>query len=426
MKVGSSGENQKKRKTFRRIVFEIFFGGILPLVLIGAAVYGACELLRTAPKASRRPAERKAVVVEVRQPEVSQEQISIVAMGTVIPAKEVTLQPQVSGELIEVSEDLVPGGRLEARQLLVKIDPRDYELALTDARSGVSQAEYEYKLELGHQEIARHEWELLGDGADASNLDRELALRKPHLAKAEASVAAARAALDKAELNLERTNIRAPFNGIIMEEWVDKGAMVTSQSQIATLIGTDEYWVRVSVPTGQLHWINFGDRSGEGSVSHVRHHPGSGVTGTWSGRVVRLLGDLESEGRMARLLVSVADPLGKAKDENPGNPLLVCSYVEVEILGERLSGVIRLSRSELKDNNTIWIMSESDKLEIRPVDVVFGGREYVLIRDGIKPGERLIVSDLPAPVEGMPLRLRSSSTDSPEASTAGVKAGGAQ
>ncbi len=426
MNVGGAGENQKKRTTFRRIIFEMFLGVLLPLVLIGAAVYGACELLRTAPKASRRPAERKAVVVEVRQPVKSQEQVSIVAMGTVIPAKEVTLQPQVGGELLEVSEDLVPGGRVEAGQLLVKIDPRDYELALTDARSAVSQAEYEYKLELGHQEIAKHEWELLGDGADASSLDKELALRKPHLVKAEASVSAARAALDQAELNLERTNIRAPFNGIIMDEWVDKGAMVTSQSQIATLVGTDEYWVRVSVPTGQLHWIDFGARSGAGSVSHIRHHPGSGVTGSWSGKVVRLLGDLESEGRMARLLVSVANPLGKPNGETPRSPLLVGSYVEVEVVGERLSDVIRLSRSELRDNNTIWIMGESDKLEIRLVDVVFAGREYVLVRDGIKPGERLIVSELPAPVEGMPLRLRSSSTDSPEVNTAGVNAGGAK
>ncbi len=388
-------------------LFSTVLGVVLPIAVIAAAAYGAYELLRTAPKAERRPAKRVATAVEIRNVHAAQEQIHITAMGTVIPAREVTLQPLVSGELIRVSKNLVPGGRVVAGEQLVQIDPRDYELAIEEAQSGIAQAEYELKLEQGYQEIAKREWELLGDEANADSLDKELALRKPHLAKALAAVLAARASLDKAKLALERTTIRAPFNGIITSKSVDTGARVTTQTQIATLVGTDEYWVQVALPTEQVRWVDYGEENRDkGSAVEIRQHLSADIAVTWTGTVSRLLGDLEDEGRMARLLVTVTNPLGGRAESSDEYPLLIGAYVEVEITGPSLPAVVKLARHELRNGDTVWIM-RNGVLDIQPVDIVFGNRNHVFVRNSIGQGDQLVTSDLPAAVLGMPLRLLS-------------------
>jgi hypothetical protein len=132
---------------------------------------------------------------------------------------------------------------------------------------------------------------------------------------------------------------------------------------------------------------------------------GSGVNSEWSGEVVRLLGDLEPQGRMARLLVSVPDPLGDGQADDEHAPLLLGSYVEVAIAGRELRDVFAISREELRDGDTAWIVSSQGKLDIRPVDVIFRGRDHVLVRAGLEAGERLVTSDLSSPVAGMALRL---------------------
>ncbi|MGD8454086.1 MAG: efflux RND transporter periplasmic adaptor subunit [Phycisphaerae bacterium] len=384
----------------------LLFRGVLPLAVVAAGTLGAVQLVRTAPQATQRPPQRTARLVEVRPVTRGSAPVTVEAMGTVIAAQEITLQAQVSGEVLEVSKNLVPGGRVAAGEVLVRVDPRDYELVIEEARSQVAQAEYELKLEQGRQDIARREWELLGAGEETSELDRELALRKPHLAKAMAVLAAAQASLSKAELDLSRTTISAPFNGVITDERVDLGAQVTTQTQLATLVGTDEYWVQASIPVGQLRWICIPQREGdEGSTVLVRQYLGAGATNEWTGRVDRLLGDLEPEGRMARLLISVPDPLGLHAEDGAA-PLLIGSYVHLEVTGRDLPDVVTIDREELRDGDTVWLMDADDQLEIRPVQIAFRGRDHVLLDGGLTGGERLVVTDLPAPVAGMPLRLK--------------------
>jgi multidrug efflux pump subunit AcrA (membrane-fusion protein) len=276
----------------------------------------------------------------------------------------------------------------------------------------VAQAQYEVKLEQGAQEIARHEWKLLGVEETASEQDRELALRKPHLIKANAALEAANAGLREAKLDLERTTIIAPFNAIVKTESVDIGAQVTPQSQLGTLVGTDEYWVRAAVPVDQLGWIRFPGADGEGgSTATIRQQLGTDVHNDWTGRVVRLMGDLEPEGRMARVLVSVQDPLRLSSGEKAGLPLLIGSYVSVVIEGREVRDVIPVPRTALRDGDSVWIMNDQNKLEICHVNVVWRSRDTVWVRDGIEPGQRLVVTDLPAPVEGMGLTLGSERTE---------------
>jgi len=182
--------------------------------------------------------------------------------------------------------------------------------------------------------------------------------------------------------------------------------------------------VEAAVPADQLKWIRIPRKSGEkGSEARVYDEAAWGEGVFRKGRVVRLAGDLEEEGRMARLLVSVPDPLSLEK-ANAGAPvLLIDSYVRVEIEGIRLENVVPLERRMLREGEYVWIKGEDGLLDIRKVDILFRGRDRVLVRDGIEEGERIVSTDLAAPVDGMPLRTRDEADRAAPASAAG---GGAE
>ncbi len=379
---------------------------LLPVVVIIAGIMGAVHLVRTAPEAQRRPPEGSAALVQVQTVGKVSMNAIVQAQGTVMPSQEVLLQPRVSGEIVELSPKFVPGGRFKAGEFILQIDQKDYKLAVERTKSQVAQAEYDLKLEQGHQEIARREWELLDMKDQASELDFELALRKPHLLKANAALEAAKAALRETELNLDRTTIRAPFTCVVRSKNIDLGAQVTPQTQLGMLVGTDRYWVRAAVPVDHLQWVRFPDEKGEGaSRATIRQELGTGTQGEWCGVVVQLLGDLEPQGRMARVLISVPDPLHLDDSSGRSLPMLIDAYVNVAIEGREVNDVVALPRATLREGRQVWIMNSEDKLEIRDVGIVWGNRDTVLVRSGLREGERLVVSDLPAPVEGMALAL---------------------
>lgn len=382
---------------------------VVPALVIGAGGGAAAWLITTKPNTKRRQPERAAALVEVTSVRRSTERVVVTVMGTAMPAQQITLQARVGGRVMDISPNLAPGGRFAAGETILQIDRRDYESVVVQRQGDVAQADLNHKVELGRQEIAKREWELHEQTGKASALDLELALRKPYLLQAQAAVAAAAAASDKAALDLERTTLRAPFNAVVLSEQVDLGSELTSLTSVATLAGTDEYWVQASVPVDQLRWLRFPGRVGErGSPARVRVNAEPGAVRT--GHVARLLGALETEGRMAQILVAVEDPLGlKAKDSSV-QPLLLGSYVQVEIDGRELDSVIPLSRDLVRDGDRVWVMNADGKLEIRAIQTAFRSRDRVLVAQGLQEGERLVTTDLPAPVEGMPLRTETSAS----------------
>jgi RND family efflux transporter MFP subunit len=311
-----------------------------------------------------------------------------------------TLKSRVSGQIASTHPEFVAGGIVRRGQRLVKLDPQDYQLALARKESQLVNAQYELKVEMGFQEVAKREWSLLNKGQSADTDDVELALRKPHLAKAKSDLAAAEAELEQAKLSLSRTDIVAPFNAMVRSTHVEIGSQVSTQDALADLVGTDEYWIRVSLPVGRLRWIRIPSNLSETGAPATVHFRGHERTG----RVIRLLGDLEPQGRMARILVSVDDPL--ALDNRQADaPLLIGEYVRVSIKGERLDDVYRIPRSALRDNSTIWLAAADGTLQIKPVVTVWRDDRHVLIGNHINPGDRLIISELPVPVDGMPVEV---------------------
>ncbi len=378
---------------------------LLPLLILIGAVAITIWLMETGPQAKPRPKTRNATLVEVQPVQVGPQQTLVHAMGTVKPAREVQLMPQVSGEVIELSRQMVPGGVFAKGETLLKIDPTDYRLAVQQLASEVAKVEAERQLEQGRQLVARREYELLGETVSAE--EQALMLRQPQLNTLKASLDAARVRLEQTRIDLSRTEITAPFNAVVQSRKVNLGTRVTPSSALVTLIGTDGYWVEVSVPTSQLRWINLPRHEGEkGSLVRIYDEAAWGKNAYRTGHVIRLAATVEQEGRMARLLVEVADPLARKK-ENAGQPaMLIGAYVRLEITGRSVDSAAALEPGLIREGDKAWVMNGDGRLEIRPVEILFRGRDEVLVQGGIAEGESLIVSDLPAAVEGMQLRLQ--------------------
>lgn len=381
---------------------------VLSILILSVGLGTAAYLKNSAPRTPKKPPARVAPAVSVEVLELSDYQIVVKATGTVIPSREVELKPRVSGEIVKIAPEFTEGGFFAKGTRVIRIDPVDYELAVARKRSAVTDAEYALKLELGHQEVAKREWELLNGSKPAQDMERELALRQPHLEKARADLAAAQADLQAALLDLERTWISIPFNAMVRSKTVDLGSQVTPQTSMAELVGTDAYRIQVAVPVDRLEWIKIPGQAGAAGAD-VRVVYGQGHQ--CSGTVSRLMGDLAAEGRMARILVEVEDPLGLRPSAVKRAPLLIGEYVRVEIQGHRLSGVYRIPRTALRDNSRVWIADEDQKLKIMQVQPVWRDAEVVLVKDGLKAGERLIVSDLPGPVAGMPVRVEAATPE---------------
>ena len=365
---------------------------------VGTAAY----LKNSAPRTQKRPPVKLSPAVQVEIVRPSEYQIVVRAMGTVIPDREVVLKSRVTGEVIDIHPEFTEGGFFKKDMKVLQIDPLDYELALARQQSVVADAEYALKLELGHQAVAKREWELLNGNNPAQDMEKELALRKPHLDKARAELAAAQAELKTAMLNLDRTRIMAPFNAMVRSKSVDLGSQVTPQESLAELVGTDAYRIQTSIPIDRIGWIQIPGRA-DGSGSKARIIYGQGHE--CMGRVTRLMGDLSTGGRMARILVEIKDPLCLKAVDQDRVPLLIGEYVRVEIQGRKLDRVFQIPRTTLKDNSSVWIAGENQTLEIRKVHPIWRDADIVLLQEGLNPNDRLIVSDLPAAVEGMPVRI---------------------
>ena len=395
-------EDRSTRTGFSRSRRRLIINIGLSIAVILAGIIGATYITKTAPKARRRPPAKIAPLVEVARLNPGTHNVAVQAMGTVVPAREIVLESRVSGEIVALHSQFTVGGFLEKGSEVLRIDPLDYELAVTLAQARVKDSESVLRVAEEEAAAAIEEWRLLYKEESENKKIPALVAKEPQLEAARAKLAGDQADLRKARLDLERTRIRAPFNAIVRKKLIDIGSQVSSQEQLAELVGTDVYWIQVSIPVDRLNWISIPRQAAEsGSSVRIFHRNDYEHTGT----VVKLLGDLEQEGRMARILIEVEDPLGLNAAGKTRLPLLIGEYVRVEIEGRQLDNVYRIPRAALRDNTRIWVASSEGILKIREVDVLWRDTETVLFRDGLQPGDRLIVSELPTPVDGMPVQI---------------------
>lgn len=370
--------------------------GVLMILIAG---FMAWWFFTHKTKAKRKKPIALAPKVSVHEMISKSIKVEIPATGLVIPSREATIRARVSGEIIKLHKDLEPGGIFEKDEPIIWLDDKDYKLMVDMKKAQLQKAEAALQLELVQQKIAESQFNSYRNKNAKDRLDMDVILRKPQERSSRADVKIAQAELEEAELDLERTVINSPFNAVVLESEIDIGEQADPQRILANLVDVDSFWVRVSIPLKYLKWIVFPSK---------QNPEGSSVTvisrmGQRKGKVLRRYTQLETQGRMAQVLVEVMDPLG-LKNGKDKTSLLIGEYVEVKIHGRELKDVIPVPRIAYRDNARMWILNPKNKLEIVDVEPVWELRDMVFIEKGLLPQGKIIVSDLGFPVKNMTLK----------------------
>jgi RND family efflux transporter MFP subunit len=380
------------KKSDRRMKWALSIG-----VIVGSLAI-ALILIVTKDEPPRAEKTLEGTLVEVIQIDAGKHEVDLYAKGTVVPAREVVLQAELGGRVIWQSPELVAGGRFKEGEPILRIDPRDYQLRVETHRSQVNRARLDLSIEARRGEVAKREWDAFGE-IDVSDEQRALAQREPQLEAMRLALKAAQSALKKAQLDLTRTTLRAPFNAMVVSESVDSGQLISPQSLVARLVGTDEYHVQMSVPVVSLRTVHAHTPEAPGSEAKIIQQVGS-ETIERRGEVIRQLPDLDPGGAMARLLINIENPLGEKGDL----PLLLGSFVNVEIAAQAIEDAIRLPRVALRSGQYVYVMNDENVLEIRDVQIAWTEPDAVLVTGGLKANERVVTSRIATPVPNMLLR----------------------
>jgi multidrug efflux system membrane fusion protein len=359
-------------------------------------------LFATEPEAEREGATKKtAMLVDVVKVRRGNFTPNVAVTGSVQAAKDIVLSPQVGGEVISISENFIPGSFVKKGEVLLQINPADYRNTLLLRKSDLELAKSNLSIEMGRQDVARKDFELIGQELSAEN--KALVLREPQLESAKANVEAAQAAVNQAQLSLQRTTIRAPFDAHVISRSTNVGAQLAPGTEIGRLVGMDEYWVVANVPMGKVNWLTFAD-DGSRDASPVRIYSNNWSDGQYRiGKLFRLVGALDAQTRLARVLVSVPDPLVRKASMDTLPPLMIGAFVECHIEAREIKNVVRLDRGYVRQGGTVWVMNDG-KLEIRNVDIAFQDPQYAYISKGLSDSDQVVTTDLSAVVEGSELR----------------------
>jgi len=377
----------------------------LPFIIIFIGIMVAVIMIRSRPKIEKRPVSFPPPLVRASMIHLQDYQLVVNSQGTVSPRTESELVSQVSGQVIEVAPQFAPGGFFRKEDVLIRIDPRDYEFSLSRLKARVAQAQLRLAQEEAEASIAHQEWERLGKEEEPD----PLVLRIPQLAEARASYEAAQAELKQAELNLKRTKIVAPFDGRVRVKQVDVGQVVTPGVPLATIYAVDYAEVRLPVPDDEIGYLDC-------CLDYRTQNPASldidvtlsasygGNFFKWSGKIVRVEGEIDPLSHMITLVARVKDPYGRGVQiDRP--PLAVGMFVEAEIIGRRVEDVAVVPRSALRGDERVLIIDKDNKLHFRTVEVLRADFETVIVSSGLNEGERICISPLEAVVDGMEVRV---------------------
>lgn len=374
---------------------------LLATLVLAAGAAGAWWLVSQPPRIERRaPVAAPAPLVDTLLAQRQAAAPELHGFGRVIVEREARLASRVAGQLIEFTPEALPGRVVEAGTPLARLDDSDLRLTLREAEAALAQAEAALAMERGEQQRAETEYRSFGRELSAER--RALVLREPQLRQAEAELERARAVRDRAQLELERTTLIAPWDGMVQARLLGAGSMASNGTEVLHLVDVSRFWVRVSLPGEALEWLEVADASGPGSSVRLstRTWPGNE---TRDGEVIAMLPALEEQGLQAQLLVAVDDPLGL---ESEAPALRLGDVVRLEFDTRPRDGLFALPAAALRPGDELWLLDDEERLRRRTVDVVHRGETQVLVGQGLEPGERVVTSQLGQPREGMRLRPR--------------------
>lgn len=369
---------------------------LLPIVIIAGGFALAGIIVATGPKLEQLPPPNNAPIVRTWRADAETVQLTSITHGTVLPRTESELIPEVSGRVISMSDSMVSGGFFSEGDILLQIDPLDYEVALEQARAALASAESEldnadraYKRQL---DLAKRQSASQSQQDDAQN----------RLRFAQASLREAQARLSRAERDIQRTKITAPYDGRVRSERVDIGQFVTRGQAIASLYATDMAEVRLPIHDEELAYLELplagSDLSAQPTV--LLRARFAGADHTWEGKVVRTEGELDPQTRMINVIAQVDSPYEQI--DKP--PLAVGLFVEAEIIGTQVNDVFILPLSALQANEQVYVINSENRIEFRDVDILRIVDEDVYIKSGFSIGDTICLSTLTNAIEGMQVR----------------------
>ena len=383
-------------KTKKRIL-----QSILALALIALGALGMIKLTESKPRIRKQEVAVPLLTVRTMEVRAASQAIVVKGEGTVKPLKEIDLVPQVGGKVVYITPSLINGGQFKKGTILLGIEPEDYRLAVTLAKSKIKSAESLLRMAEEESEAAREEWfQLYADDAGNRKEPPPLVLKQPQLAAAKAKLEADRADLKMAMLNLERTKIKAPFSGRVEEEDVDLGQYVRPGEELASIFSTGSAEIVVPLDDENLKWFHvpgFTPGSGPGAQATVRARI-AGRELSWKGRVVRAEGMLDEQTRMIRVVVRVDNPYTKKP------PLAMGLFVAVEIKGYNIPDMVIVPRSALHQRNVVWVVDGDGRLHFRKVEVARIDGERVQISSGLNDREQVVISPIKTVTDGMKVR----------------------
>jgi multidrug efflux system membrane fusion protein len=393
---------------FRRTMLN-FLRALLPVVILAGCAWWGYWFLTNQPQQEMREMPAPLVSVEGLTLKSTTHAVRVASQGTVQPRTRSTLLPEVAGKVVEIGAQFRPGGFIKKDEILVKLDPVDYETAITIAQAAVAQAKVTLVEEKARADQARENWKTLGRSGDPG----ELVARVPQVARAEADVAAAEARVVKARRDLERTIIRAPYDGQVIEQSADIGQYVGQGTVLGRIFATDYVEIRLPLPERESQHLTLPERFRDGSESaapakvHLRAtHNGKPVF--WEGSIVRVESALDAETRQSTAIAQVIDPYARRGDDMP--PLKIGQFVEAEIEGSTLEGVYLIPRSAVRAGNEIIVIDRpADTLRRMTVEPLLGDEKNLVVsartEKAPKEGQVLCLTPIPFPADGAKVKI---------------------
>ena len=371
------------------------------IIIFGLAICSV--LIFTKPVA--KPEEIKRIPPIVQTESLSPESISmvIVSQGTVIPRTESQIYPEIAGRVIYVSPKLYEGSSFKKGDVLLKIDPKDYELSIKSAEANLAAAKTNYSIAKAESESAQEEWDKIGSGKAT-----DLTLKKPQLAQAKSSVEAAEADLERLNRNLEKTEIKAPYDGLVRKKNIDIGTVIAPGYLLASVYATDYIEVKLPIPDEDLIFL---DIPLDGSGIDSDNQPTvlfKGIFGgkeiTWEGSIVRMEAEIDPKNRMAILIGRVSKPYDISKHEIP---LRVGQFVEAEIVGKKFKNIYKINRDLIRNNNEVAIIDKADStIDFKAVNIIRYIDDIAFIDKGINSKTPICLTTLDVMYKGMKVQLK--------------------
>lgn len=369
---------------------------LLPVGILCLCLAAALWMVLQKPKPSVRSPQPPVLLVDVVAVERRDINLTVQANGTVSPRTQTTLVSEVSGQIIEVAENFVSGGFFSQGDLLLRIDDRNYKAELKRAQSAIAAARTKVTQEQGQADYARRTEAMRPDQAAT-----DLALRKPQLAEAKANLEFALAELEKRQGDLDRTVIRAPYDGMIRAKLSDVGQFVSGGTRLAEVFAVDAVEIRLPLPDRDLPHVDLNSSPRVELSAEL----GDEVQ-TWYGEIVRTEGVFDEKSRVLYAVARVEDPYNRRGESWP-YPLRVGTFVEASIAGRNVDNIVVLPRNVLRADNKVWTVGGNNELLPRQVSVLRADEDKVYIDGGLEGVSLVCLTTLENPLPGTVVRFSS-------------------